>query len=240
MPGRLPRGAAVEPGGVPRKTSFAMGLVGALIGTAVGSVVYFLLLKFTDVYAIRLVAIGVGALAGWLAEVMGKGEGSNELGVITAVLVLVGVVGAQYFIALGWWHQFSPENLMAQMYAEKVKDAKEVVAAVPTGSESEIRAYLAKQASEYGDKTTADMVPTNEVQEFRDHQLPEYQDLASGKLTEDQFQQKNGIKRERLKEVEDDSEGTFKGVFLILLLSKTSLLSICGAAGLAYKLSTNA
>ena len=78
-----------------KKPSFGMGLLGGFIGALVGVTIYFLVFKFTG-YRIKLLAIGVGALAGWFADFLGKGEGSKELGGITAVLVLAGVVGAQY------------------------------------------------------------------------------------------------------------------------------------------------
>jgi len=237
MPGRLPN--AVASAEAPKKTSFAKGILGGFIGAVVGSVAYYFLLKFTDLWALRLAAIGVGALAGWLAEVMGKGEGSNELGVITAVLVLAGIVGAQYFIALGWWNQFSPDKLLAAAFQEQVKEAKTAVQAVPTGSDAEIRAYLAKQESDFGEKVTADKIPADEVQEFHDKQLPEYKELASGDLTWEQYMQKHGVGA-HLREDLDADRSTFKGVFLLLLLNKASLFSIIGAAGLAYKMSTNA
>jgi disulfide bond formation protein DsbB len=79
----------------------------------VGALIYFLIFKFTG-FRIKLLAVGVGALVGWGAELLGRGEGSNELGGITAVFALVGIIGAQYFVALSWWHQFSPVQISIQ------------------------------------------------------------------------------------------------------------------------------
>jgi len=224
-----------------KKSSFGMGLLGGLIGTLVGVLIYFLIFKYTG-YRIKLLAIGVGGLAGWLAEIMGKGEGSKELGGITAVLVLAGLVGAQYFVAMGWWHEEMAADLkIAQtLYVESVATAKNAVQAVPTGSDAEIRAFLIKEAVKDGEKVTPGSITDEEVKTFREVQLPEYKDLASGKVTKEQFEEKTGLKSTLTKEEQQSEDNTFKGVFLLLLLSKANLFSLAAAAGLAFKLSTNA
>jgi hypothetical protein len=221
-----------------RKTSFGMGLLGGFIGTLVGVAVYFLIFKYTG-YRIRYLAIGVGALAGWLAELLGKGEGSKELGGITAALVLAGIIGAQYFVALGWWHEAEETDmkLAASAYTDAVAEAKAAVQAVPTGSDVEIRAYLAKQA---GEKVTPGSVTDEAVKDFRDNQMPDYKALASGQETKEQYAEKNDLKLSMSQEEKQSDENTFKGIFLLLLLSKANLFSLAAAAGMAFKLSTNA
>lgn len=227
----------------PAKTpSFGRGLLGGLIGAVVGTLVYFLVYKLTG-SPVKLLAIGVGALAGWLADYLGKGEGSKELGGITAVFVLCGILGAQYFVALGWWHEIVEEDIREQAtyYTNSVTEAKEVVKAVPTGSEFEIRNYLSKQYSkEEGEKMTPAQVPAEDVQHFRENELPEYQALASGKLTKEEYERKHELKTSLTEEEKKEEENTFKAVFLLLLLSKVNLFSLVAAAGLAFKLSTNA
>ena len=224
-----------------KKTSFGMGLLGGLIGTVVGVLIYFLLFKYTDLHY-KVLAIGVGGLAGWLAEIMGKGEGSKELGGITAVLVVAGIVGAQYFVAWGWWHEGDAERLKdaQSAYANAVTEAKSVVQAVPTGSDGEIRAYLVKEAAKDGDKVLPSSISDEDVKAFRELQLPEYKNLASGTLTKQQYEEKNDIKTSMTKEEQQSDEGTFKAVFLLLFLSKANLFSLAAAAALAFKLSTNA
>jgi uncharacterized membrane protein YeaQ/YmgE (transglycosylase-associated protein family) len=221
------------------QASFGKGLLGAAIGTFVGVLVYFLIFKYTG-YRVKLLAIGVGGLAGWLADFMGKGEGSKELGGITAVLVLAGIVGAQYFVALGWWHEFSAQelNLASSAYTVAVTEARDVIKAVPTGSDVEIRAYLAKSSAD-GKITPAD-VPVDEVKNFHDVQLPQFHELADGKITRADYEQQHHIKSTMSQAEQPSDEGTFKGVFLLLLLSKANLFSLAAAAALAFKLSTNA
>lgn len=231
--------AAVQPAAKP--TSFGMGLLGGFIGALVGVIIYFLVFKFTGL-RIKLLAIGVGALAGWFADFLGKGEGSKELGGITAVIVLAGIIGAQYFVALGWWHEFTETELKeaAALYATTVTEAKAAVKAVPTGSDAEIRAFLVKEAAKDGEQVAPGTVSDEEVRYFRDNQLPEYRGLASGQITKEDFEKKNEIKTSMTQAEKQDDENTFKGIFLLLLLSKANLFSLAAAAGLAFKMSTNA
>ncbi len=82
-----------------KKPSFAMGLLGALIGASVGAILYFTIYKITGPFFLLryILALGVGGLAGWLANLLGKGEGSKELGGLAAVFTIVGIPAAQFF-----------------------------------------------------------------------------------------------------------------------------------------------
>ena len=235
-----PMGAQTAPAAQSdKKSSFAMGLLGGLIGVVVGSIAYYFLLRYTDYFVFKLAALGVGALAGWLAEVMGKGDGSKELGIITATLTIAGVIGAQYLAAYHFWHLDDSNDVVASYYQDQMKEAKKVMAAVPTGSEQEIRAYLVKMAAGDGEKISADAVGTNDIAEFRDKELPEYRELVAGHITKEQLAQKHGIEPPTQEE-KTIMEGTFNAFFVILLLRKYNIASYLGAGALAYKLSTNA
>jgi hypothetical protein len=83
-------------------------------------------------------------------------------------------------------------------------------------------------------------VPAEEVKDFHDNQLPEYQALADGKISKEDYDKKHELKTSMTKAEKDEDASTFKGFFLLLLLSKVNLFSLAAAAGLAYKLSTNA
>jgi len=233
--------AAVSAPQPEKKSSFGLGMVGGLVGAVVGALVYFLIFKYSG-YQIKLLAIGVGALAGCLAEYLGKGEGSKELGGITAVFVLIGLIGAQYFVTLGWWHEFTERELKeaAALYDTTVAEAKEAVKIVPTGSDAEIRRYLVQQAAKDGETVLPGKISDDDVKFFRENELPEYQGLASGQITKQQFEQKHELKTTMTQEEKQEDEGTFKAFFLLFLLSKLNLFSLAGAAGLAFKMSTNA
>jgi hypothetical protein len=224
------------------KPNFGLGLLGGALGALVGSLIYFLIFKYSG-YQIKLLAIGVGALAGWGAEFLGRGEGSKELGGLAAILALAGIIGAQYLVTLGWWHELIPAGAFNSNYTNSVMEARAVVKKVPTGSDEEIRNYLAaeliKEEGEPGAKPNPAAITREDIKEFRENNLPQFQDLASGKMTHEQYNIMHQI--DSVKEESQDSEdGTFKAIFLLLLLNKVNLVSLCAAAGLAYKMSANA
>lgn len=225
----------------PKRSSFGMGLLGGLIGALAGSIIYLLIFKFTG-WHFKLLAVGVGALAGWFADFLGKGEGSKELGGITAVLVVAGVVGAQYFVAIGWWREFDQARLAEarSAYVNSVAEAKEVMKAIPTGSGDEIRAYLVKTGGADGEKIKPTDITGDEIKDFREIQLPEYQGLASGQITKEQYEANHEIKTIETQADKDSEDSTFKSVFLLLFFTKWNIFSLAAAAALAFKLSTNA
>jgi hypothetical protein len=246
-PGRIqpqPAAKAAAPPG--KKPSFGMGLLGGLAGALVGSLVYFLAFKYAlhvsllYLSILRFLAVGVGFLAGMGAEWLGRKEGSKELGMIAVVFTLAGIVGAQYLVARGWWNEGSAARAYESSYETQVAEAKKVIAAVPTGSDQEIRNYLAKEAADEDEKPDPKAVTAEEIKEFRDKQLPELRDMASGKITKEEFDKKNQVDPEEQKKELAAEEGTFKAVFLLLLLSKFNLVSCAIASGLAYKLCANA
>ena len=238
-PGRIQAQPAAVSAAPSKKPSFGLGLLGGLTGALVGSIAYFLVFKYFGV-RIKILAVGVGFLAGWGAELLGRKEGSKELGMIAAVFTLVGIVGAQYLVARGLWNEGSTARAHDSSYETQVAEAKKVIGAVPTGSDDEIRKYLAKEAADEDQKPDPKAITPEEIKEFRDNQLPEFRDMASGKIAKEEFEKKNQIDPEEQKKELADEEGTFKAIFLILLLSKFNLVSCVIAAGLAYKLCSNA
>jgi len=224
-----------------KKPSFALGFVGAIVGALIGASIYYLIFNYTG-FRLKLLAVGVGYLAGFGAELLGRKEGSKELGVIAAVLTLGAIAGAQYLVAKNWWNSGSETRASAAVsaYDERVAVAKKVVAAIPTGSDQEIRIYLASDELEPGEKPDPASVTAEEIAAYRETVLPEMRDIASGKLTREAFDE-NTKKEEALAKSEQLSdEGTFKAVFLLLLLGKFNLISMAAAAGLAFKLCSNA
>lgn len=239
-----PAVAATEPGQPP---SFAKGLLGAFIGALVGAIIYFLIYKTTGSFFLLryILAIGVGALTGWLANLLGKGEGSKELGSLAAVFTIVGIVGAQYFLESAKLHEGIDASGIAEAIEDggftlSVKQAKEVVKAIPNGSNAEIRMYIAKQQAEDGAAPKLEAISDDEVKQFRDTELTNYLDLASGKLTKEAFWTKNGFDPKEAKKLLDTGENAVTGLTVIIAVFKAGIISMIAGAGLAYKLSTNA
>jgi hypothetical protein len=227
----------------PRKPSFGMGLLGGLGGAVAGAAIYYVILRCSGYemnILTRLLAIGVGGLAGWMAELLGKGEGSKELAAITAVLAVTCVVGAQYLVAVGVWQDVTGANLGATRYDKEVGQARKALKVMPTGSDSEIRNYLAVALAEDTDKPNPAAVTDEDIKQFRDKELPGLQDLASGKITREQFNAQNDIDPKKEAKQSEDEEGTFKGVFLLILLTRSNIFALVAAAALAFRLSANA
>jgi hypothetical protein len=235
-PGK-PNAAATDSG---KKPSFSLGLLGGLIGAVVGSLIYFLVFRYSG-FRVKLLAIGVGYLAGLGAELLGRKEGSKELAVITATLALAGIVAAQYAVSRVWWNQSTHAIAKEFGYEGRVTEAKKVITAIPTGSDQEIRIYLAKQAADAGEKPDPKAITDQEIKEFREASLPEFRDLASGKLTKAEWEKQHAPELAIMSKVEGQSdEGTFKAMFLLLLLSRINIISMVVAAGTAFKLCANA
>jgi hypothetical protein len=232
--------AAVRAQNPSKKPSFPLGLLGAFLGTLVGASLYFLIFKFTGL-RLKLLAIGVGYLAGLGAELLGRKEGSKELGMIAAALALCGIVGAQYFVARNWWNSGGESGKPSvSAYDAQLAEAKKVVAAVPTGSDQEIRTFLAKDELEPGEKPDPASVTEEDIKVFRETTLPEMKDLASGKVTREAFDQNAKQEEAKAKAEQLSDEGTFKAYFALLLLGRLNLVSMAAAAGLAFKVCANA
>jgi len=239
FPGRAENPADHDaPVKAPRKPSFGLGLLGGCGGALVGALLYYVIVKTTGL-RISYFAIGVGGLAGWMAELIGKGEGSKELAGITATLSVAFIIAAQYFIALSLWHTVLGTDFGQSEYDVTVRQAREAVKLVPTGSDTEIRNYLANEQADADGKAAPSAISDDDVKQFRDT-LPGLHDLAAGKVTRDQFNTQNGIDPNQEQKKNDNAEGTFKSFFILLLIKKSNLFSIAAAAALAFRLSANA
>jgi len=122
-----------------------------------------------------------------------------------------------------------------------VIQAKEVVKAVPTGSNEEIKMYLAKENAGEGEVVKPSEVTDKEITEFKEKELPRFQDLASGKVTKEQYQTQSGLNPEKMKGLQgEEGENTFKSFFILWTINLRSIFSMVIGASVAFKLSTNA
>jgi hypothetical protein len=74
------------------------------------------------------------------------------------------------------------------------------------------------------------------VKQFKEAALPEFQNLASGKISKVDYEKQHAAEIAKEKEDQDSDEGTFKAVFVLLLLNKVTLVSMCAGAALAFKM----
>jgi hypothetical protein len=231
-PGAAPAAANAKP---KRKPNFALGMVGGLLGALVGAFIYYLIFKLTG-WRIGIVGIAVGFLAGLGARLLGGEQEGNELGYITAALAVAGILGAQYCVARSWWNE-AKNDRPASGYEAEVTEAKKIVAAIPNGTDQEIRMYMAKEEADEGDKPDPAAVPADLVKEFQG-KLPEWRDLASGKITKEDYDKQHAAEIAKAQEEDKSEEGTFNAVFVLLLLNRVTIVSTIAAAGLAFKMSS--
>jgi hypothetical protein len=220
-----------------KKPNFGLGLAGALAGAAVGGIVYCAITYFIGFRLFmvsRFVAIGVGYLAGLGADLLGRKEGSKELGMITAVFALAAIFGAQYVNAKIWYrHRSDVSVTVNSVYEAAVAEAKKVVAAVPTGSDAEIRAYLAADAAgDSGEKADPAAVSAEDIKDFRETTLPLMRKLASGETTKEQFIGKTESQIGHNTTADDFS---FAAYFMGLVVKRSNIFSLIAAAAMAYK-----
>lgn len=224
--------------------SFGRGFLGAALGALLGGAAFYLLFAHTGV-RMKLVALGVGFLAGTGARLLGK-DRSKELGVIAAVLSIGMIVGAQYLVAWKWFHDgelMRDNNEPAKSdYDERLAEAKKVVAAIPKGTDQEIRLYLAREQAEEGEKPDLQSIEPREIQEFKDEALPRYRQLADGTISRDAYDKEHTVtlSAEERQEMKKEGERVFKWAFIALLMGKFNLICIAGSAGVAFKMIANA
>ncbi len=161
---------------------FFYGVGGAVVGTALGCLIWYLIFHFTG-KSWRIFALLAGAGGGFGARIASKDEGSSQLGMITCVVVLCGIVFTAYTIGKDRLHGFA-DGFVGNLYKEQVDYAKRAVKAVPTGADDEIRAFLAKEESDADVKIKPAAIKAHEVRIFRDVHLAQYKELADGKISE--------------------------------------------------------
>ncbi|MFN7140156.1 MAG: hypothetical protein ACK4UN_12550, partial [Limisphaerales bacterium] len=164
---------------------FFLGMLGGLLGMVVGCLIWYAFVHFTG-KNLRIVAVVVGIAAGFGTKLFSKDLGKSELGSITGAFVLVGLIFTAYYIGRDRVHGFVG-GLESGIYKEEIAYAKRAVAAVPNGTEEEIRIFLAKEDAYEGEKPEPAAVSNQEVRLFRDVRLPHYKDLAAGKIAEKNY-----------------------------------------------------
>ncbi len=229
--GPAARALALPAAGVTKaKGKFSHGVLGAVLGTLLGAGIWLGLFYTTEWGSrslMKLFALVVGFSAGMGARLLSRDEGSKDLGYIAAAIAFAGIFAAQYIIAreqiIGGY-----KRVVGKVYEARLAYAKKVVKAVPTGSDKEIREFLAAQSTEDGAAAKPSEVSAEDVQEFRDRDLPELRDLASGKITKAQYNKDSGAE-----ELEENS-----GVKLLIAIKGIGLFSFGAmilALGTAFK-----
>jgi len=199
---------------------FLLGTVGVLGGTVAGLIVWFLLAKVG--LTLKILAVLVGAGAGLGARVFCR-QGDNALGGVAAVVAVLGMfVGGPLILDQ---RLRITDKEMRELYDETVTEAKQIVAAVPKGTDEEIAKYLGSQPENSGPATPED------IREFRgSHEYRWAKDLASGKRT---YATHAAWMRQNEDELHKKLSGAIAGVGAVSML-RIWLIALVG--GTAYKL----
>jgi hypothetical protein len=239
------RAATVAAPVAPRKKgSFSLGLLGGVMGTALGVAVWLAIFYATDLGSrgiLKLFAIAVGFSAGLGARLLSRDEGSKDLGYITAAIAFVGIFAAQYLIA---YEQTVGEfkDIVGTVFDEQVAYAKRAVQAIPAGSDREIRDFLTKEkeaslkemardadSKEHTELKLAPVTP-EEVTDFKEERLPRLRELASGKITKESLHKEIGTDKI------EENEG-FKLFLAFRGLGAFGIGAMVIALGAAFKMS---
>jgi len=92
----IPLGAAKETSHKPGEFNLGLGVLGAFLGAAVGAVAMYGFYQWAG-FRFPLLGVGIGALTGFGAKLLYKGT-DQVLGVLSAVIALVTVVGTLYLM----------------------------------------------------------------------------------------------------------------------------------------------
>ena len=178
-PSRTPIMSAVPArASVAKEPSVSLGVAGAIVGGFLGMLGWYFLIKATG-FEIGYAAWGVGVLAGIGARILGH-SGSNVLGVSAGGCALVAIVGGQFLAAKSTVNEIF-EQAAKGAYESQLAYAKDALQAIPTGSDAEIQAFLAKEAAREGGEADPNRITDAEIQEFRQKELPKLREIASGK-----------------------------------------------------------
>jgi hypothetical protein len=204
--------------------SFLLGAVGAAGAGLLGMLGWYLLIKSTG-YEIGYAAWGVGVLTGIGARILGRG-GSTGLGVWAAGCAFIAVLGGQYLAAKSFADELTGdlETAARQSYDKRLAYAKE---ALQAQTDDEIKRLLAKEAAEEDGTPDPSQITAEDIQQFRDEELPKLRDFANGKPSREEYETD-------FKSIKDS--WMFKFLILKSSFSLFTLLWLFLGMGSAYKL----
>lgn len=204
--------------------SFLLGVVGVFAGTLAGLLVWYLLAKAG--LTMRLLAVLVGAGAGLGGRFFCRGGDKGLGGVAAVIAVLAMFFGGAITLNKTVVDRVSlNDKELREAYDDDVKSAKLLVKEVPTGSDAEIRAYLAKEQGAGAEITAEDVAEFRTGDEFN-----EAKDLAAGKITYAAYAEKF---RKDFKALTGGATDVATAVGAVRMLS-VWLIALVG--GTAYKL----
>jgi hypothetical protein len=159
-----------------RRKQFILGVAGAIMGSFIGLLMWFLFIKSTG-SPLLVLAWGVGGLTG-LGALLAAKKGALPLGIAAAICALVGIVSGESVAAKAIRAQEATKRSVAA-YRSQLEFAKEALRA---DSPEELRNLLARVNEKRSEEITEDQIKT-----FQDQELPTLRNFALGKPSREEF-----------------------------------------------------
>jgi len=209
------------------------GLAGAIIGGLIVTTIWFVLWKSTG-SKFGIMAIAVGWVTGFCARWMGRTEG-QKMAMTTAGVALAFIVIFQFVYATAETAQLKSalglnNTEIESSYQKDLANAQKLVAAVPTGSDDEIRRYLAQRWADPGERPNLEAISVAEIKDFRDDDLKSARELAQGKKTK-----ANYVAEMKKTNDEIGKSPIFRIIFWIKAIGIFSIVWIIIGVALAYR-----
>lgn len=204
--------------------SFLMGVLGVIGGAVAGLVLWMIIAKAG--FNPRILAILVGAGAGGGGRLLCRG-GDKGLGGVAAVIAVAAMFAGGAMTASDGLkrHLGVDDKGLREAYQEAIQDAKEMVQAIPNGTDVEIRNYLIKRDG------SADAVTDEDIAQFKeDEDYKQAKDMAAGKISFEKF--RAGIDK-AFKDL-DETAGNAVGAIGAVRMLSIWLIGLVG--GTAYKI----
>ncbi len=216
------RPPAVKSPAPPRALNFPLGIVGAIVGASLGAGAWVAVLTFTQSGG-GWMALLVGVLAGLGARLLGRGR-SQALGAVACSAALI-AIGLMSWVAMVHHVNRLARPTLKGRYEHVMEEAK---AAKAAKSEVDLKRLVGRSLPSADPNMI--LVTEADMKNFREQRLPFLRDLASGKISKEEFESSQ-LSLYRANYPLDEAWEAALGIVGLLC----ALAGIIGAAKLAFR-----
>ena len=176
-----------------KDANFWLSVVAVLIGAILGMTLWHLGYRLTG-WRLGIMALVTGCAAGAAPQVLGHYRGV-AMGFIAAFVTFVAIFTTQFLNAKVEVKEYV-EDSATEEYEDAVEEAKRALAAVPNGTDQEIRTYLAKEQSFESFVIKPAEIEDYEVRSLRGR-LPFMKELAAGQISPGDYSKREEQEQQR-------------------------------------------
>lgn len=198
-----------------------LGTVGAVAAGFIAMIVWFAIIKATNI-EFGFIAWAVGGVVGVGCRILGGGY-SQTLGFIAAACALVAIVGGEYLATKSAYDEIV-DGILEEAYDARMGYAQR---AQKLGTDQEIRKFIVLEWSDEDEQYTMDSVTQEDIDNFRDVELPELKEFINGNPSREEFEEKLQA---------TFNSGSMKAMVLKESISLWTLLWLFLGVGSAYRL----